>query len=156
MGSSLPPPPPHLVSRNLLSIRNVLSSFYLLIFYFEKFSPWVWRLPFGLYVKLKLSMSNWNTFKNVSVYEHILRWIRQLSLQRLERFHWRGQQLHNFIGTKESFYTEKTFNFHNTILGHQHGRRFIVLGHQNGRCDVMWKRFINLRRVNICHCLKFS
>ena len=39
----------------VLSIRIVLSSFYLLIFYFEKFSTWVWRLPFGLYVKLKFS-----------------------------------------------------------------------------------------------------
>ena len=66
---------------------------------------------------LNSPLSDWNTFKNVTVYEHILRWIRQLSLQRLERFHRRGQQLHNFIGTKESFYTGKTFNFHNTIFG---------------------------------------
>ena len=33
-----------------------------------------------------------------------------------------------FIGTKESFYIRKEFNFHRTSLGHQHGRRFIVLG----------------------------
>ena len=32
-----------------------LSCFYLLIFYFEKFSTWVWRLPFAVYVMLKLS-----------------------------------------------------------------------------------------------------
>ena len=43
------------VSRNFLSIRIVLSCFYLLIFYFEKFSTWIWRLPFAVYVKLKLS-----------------------------------------------------------------------------------------------------
>ena len=44
------------VSRNFLSIRIVLSCFYLLIFYFEKFATWIWRLPFALYVKLKLSI----------------------------------------------------------------------------------------------------
>ena len=33
------------VSGNSLSIRIVLSSFFLLIFYFEKFSTWIWRLP---------------------------------------------------------------------------------------------------------------
>ena len=44
------------VSRNFLSIRIVLSSFYLLICYFEKFSAWIWRLPFAVYVKLKFSI----------------------------------------------------------------------------------------------------
>ena len=39
------------VLRNFLSIRIVLSCFYLLIFYFEKFSTGIWRLPFALYVK---------------------------------------------------------------------------------------------------------
>ena len=34
------------VSRNFLSIRIVLSCFYPLIFYFEKFSTWIWRLPY--------------------------------------------------------------------------------------------------------------
>ena len=29
-----------------LSVRIVLSCFYLLIFYFEKFSTWIWRLPY--------------------------------------------------------------------------------------------------------------
>ena len=33
------------VSRNLLSIENVLNCFNLLIFYFEKISTWIWRLP---------------------------------------------------------------------------------------------------------------
>ena len=28
------------------------------------------------------------------------------------------------------------------VLGHQHGRRFIILGHQYGRRDVMWKHSI--------------
>ena len=38
----------------------------------------------------------------------------------------------------------KEFNSQRTGLGHQHGRRFIVLGHQYGRRDVMWKHFINV------------
>ena len=43
------------VSRNFLSIRIVVSCFYVLIFYFEKFSAWIWRLSFAVYAKLKLS-----------------------------------------------------------------------------------------------------
>ena len=31
---------------NFLSLRIVLSCFYLLIFCFEKFSSWIWRLPY--------------------------------------------------------------------------------------------------------------
>ena len=38
-----------------LSIRIFLSFFYLLTFDFEKFSTWIWRLPFAVHVKLKLS-----------------------------------------------------------------------------------------------------
>ena len=45
-----------LVSLNLLTIRIVLTCFYLLIFHFEKFSTWIWRLLFVVYVKLKLSI----------------------------------------------------------------------------------------------------
>ena len=42
--------------RNFLSIRTVLSCFqYRLIFYLEKFSTWIRRLPFAVYVKLKVS-----------------------------------------------------------------------------------------------------
>ena len=44
------------VSRNFLSTRIVLSCFYLLIFYFEKFSTWLWRLPFAVYVKPNLTI----------------------------------------------------------------------------------------------------
>ena len=32
----------------------------------------------------------------------------------------------------------KEFNSHRTVLGHQHGRRFIVLGHQHGRRFIVW------------------
>ena len=46
------------VSRIFLSIGIVLSCFYLLIFYFEKFSSWIWRLPFAIYVKLNLSITS--------------------------------------------------------------------------------------------------
>ena len=38
--------PKLVISRNFSSIRIVLSCFYLLIFYFEKFSTWIWRLPY--------------------------------------------------------------------------------------------------------------
>ena len=41
---------------------------------------------------------------------------------------------------KESFYVRKRFNFHGIGLGHQHGRRLIVLGHLHGRSDVYVKR----------------
>ena len=55
----------------------------------------------------------------------------------IECFHSRGQDLCKFIGTKESVCKRKEFNSHRTGLGHQHGRRFIVLGRQYGRRDVM-------------------
>ena len=35
------------VSHNFLPIRTVLSCFYQLIFYFEKFTTWIWRFPFA-------------------------------------------------------------------------------------------------------------
>ena len=38
----------------LSSIRIFLSCFYLLIFNFEKFWTWMWRLQFAVYVMLKL------------------------------------------------------------------------------------------------------
>ena len=60
----------------------------------------------------------------------------------MECFHSRGQHLCKFIGTKESVCIRKEFNSHRTGLGHQHGRRFIVLGHQHGHRDVMWKHSI--------------
>ena len=44
------------VSRNFSSIRIVLSCFYLLSFYFEKFPTWIWSLPFAVYVMLKPSI----------------------------------------------------------------------------------------------------
>ena len=37
------------VSLNFFIHKNFLSSFYLLIFYFEKFSTWTCRLPFAVY-----------------------------------------------------------------------------------------------------------
>ena len=56
---------------------------------------------------------------------------------RIECFHSRGQHICKFIGTKERVCIRKEFNSQRTGLGHQHGRRFIVLGHQYGRRDVM-------------------
>ena len=56
----------------------------------------------------------------------------------------RGFTVCKFIGTKESVCLRIEFNSQRTGLGHQHGRRFIVLGHQYGRRDVMWKHSINV------------
>ena len=55
----------------------------------------------------------------------------------IECFHSRGQHICKSIVTKESVCIRKEFNSQGTGLGHQHGRRFIVLGHQYGRRDVM-------------------
>ena len=55
----------------------------------------------------------------------------------IEHFHSRGHHLCKLIGTKESICIRKEFNSHRIGLGHQHGRRFIVLRHQYGRRDVM-------------------
>ena len=63
----------------------------------------------------------------------------------MECFHSRGQHIWKFIVTKESLCIRKEFNSQGTGLGHQHGRRFIVLGHQYGRRDVMWKHSIKTR-----------
>ena len=52
------------------------------------------------------------------------------------------QHLCKFVGTKESVCIRKEFNSQRNGLGHQHGRRFIVLGHQYGHPDVMRKHFI--------------
>ena len=46
------------VSLKILSIRIVWSCFYLLVLYFEKFSTWIRRLPFAVYVKLNPSTAN--------------------------------------------------------------------------------------------------
>ena len=56
----------------------------------------------------------------------------------------RGFTVCKFIGTKESVCLRIEFNSQRTGLGHQHGRRFIVLGHQYGRRDVMWKHSISV------------
>ena len=55
----------------------------------------------------------------------------------IECFHSRAQHLCKFVGTKESVCIRKGFNCQRTSLGHQHGRRFIVLGHQYGCRDVI-------------------
>ena len=71
----------------------------------------------------------------------------------IECFHSRGQHLCKFIETKESVCIRKEFNSQRTGLGHQHGRRFIVLGHQYGRRDVKWKHSIVVRKRLIPECL---
>ena len=54
-----------------------------------------------------------------------------------ERFDSRDQHICKCIGPKECVYIRNEFNSLRIGLGHQHGRRFIVLEHQYGRRDVM-------------------
>ena len=63
----------------------------------------------------------------------------------IERFHSHGRHLCKFIGTKERVCIRREFNSHRIGLGHQHGRRFVVLGHYYGCRDVMWKHSISAR-----------
>ena len=69
------------------------------------------------------------------------RW-RIYKFSTIECFHSGGQHLCKCFGTKEIICIRKEFKSHRTGLGHQYGRRFIVLGHQYGRRDVMWKHSI--------------
>ena len=62
--------------------------------------------------------------------------LKSRKLQLIERFHLSGQHLCKFIGTKENIYIRKEFNSYRIGLGHQHGRRSIVLTHQYG-CRVV-------------------
>ena len=60
-------------------------------------------------------------------------------------FRSRGQHvtpMQIYWNKKKRVYIRKEFNSHRTGLGHQHGRRFIVLGHKYGRRDVMLKHNI--------------
>ena len=61
----------------------------------------------------------------------------KIESKHVECFHSRCQHLCKFIGTKESVGLRKEFNSHRIGLGHQHGRRFIVLGQQYSRRDVI-------------------
>ena len=70
--------------------------------------------------------------------------------EKIECFHSFGQHICKFIGTKESVCIRKEFNSHRTGLGHQHGRRFIVLEQQYGRRDVMWKHSIG-QPIHLLH-----
>ena len=74
-----------------------------------------------------MGLGDWDRKPNSNNFEHphyFLVSIRAI----IECFHSRGQHLCKFIGTKESVCIRKEFNSHRTGLGHQHGRRFIVLG----------------------------
>ena len=55
----------------------------------------------------------------------------------IECFHSRGQHLCKFIGIRERICIRKEFNSQRISLGHQHGRRFIVLRLQCGGSDIM-------------------
>ena len=58
-------------------------------------------------------------------------------LEEIERFHSRGQHLCKFIGTKESIYIRKEFNFQRIFFGTPTWPPFHCFGHQYGRFDVM-------------------
>ena len=73
----------------------------------------------------------------------------------IECFYPCGHHLCKCIGTKESVCIRKEFNSQRTGLGHQHGRRFIVLGHQYGRHDVMWKHSVECFHSRGQHLCKF-
>ena len=63
----------------------------------------------------------------------------------IECFHSRGQYLHEFIGTKESVCIKKELNSNRiSFMGHQYGRRFIVLGHQ-------WPRWRHVKTLYTEH-----
>ena len=64
------------VSRSFLSIRIVLSCFYLLIFYFETFSTWIWRFPFAVYVMFKLSIH-----KPMFITKNWARWTKRQAIR---------------------------------------------------------------------------
>ena len=94
----------------------VLDSFYLLIFYSEKFSTWIWRLPFGIEVNLNLpSSTKWvatlyvrESFKNceptfVECMAPCIVWFKILLL------------LPTFVGSCEDSQVARCFN-----VFHQH------------------------------------
>ena len=66
------------------------------------------------------------------------KYCKRFSLYRAFSLTWpASMQIYQIYGNKESVYIRKEFNSHRIGLGHQHGRRFIVLERQYGRRDVM-------------------
>ena len=61
----------------VLYIRIVLSCFHLLIFYFEKFSSWIWHLLFAVSMTLNLSNNNKIYHRVKSKNHHISQLIRK-------------------------------------------------------------------------------
>ena len=55
-----------------------------------------------------------------------------LSVQSLECFHSRGQYLRKFIGIKESVCIRKEYNSQRICLGHQYGRRDVLVRYGHG------------------------
>ena len=57
---------PHnlVVSRNFLNQKNCLELFLSVHFLFSEFSNWIWRFPFEVYVKHKLSVHNVTSWVN--------------------------------------------------------------------------------------------
>ena len=76
------------------------------------------------YVDQSELLTRFRTDFTLSVWNFCLSSYRAFSL--------RGQHLRKYIGTKGCVCIRKEFNSHRTGLGHQHGRRFIVLEHLHG------------------------
>ena len=102
-------------------------------FFFISIDPFFLRVPVVIFARSLGSLDS-----RISRVRSLRRSSRaRLSRETIECFHSPGQHLCKLIGTKDSVCIRKEFNSHRTGLGHQHGRRFIVLGHQYGRRDVM-------------------
>ena len=76
------------------------------------------------YVDQSEPLTRFRTDFTLSVWNFCLSSYRAFSL--------RGQHLRKYIGTKGCVCIRNEFNSHRTGLGHQHGRRFIVLEHPHG------------------------
>ena len=96
----------------------VLDSFYLLVFYSEKFSTWIWRLPFGIEVNLNLPGSTkWvatlyvrESFKNCEPTLILLNVLHRLSCGSRSYYCWP-----TFVGSCEDSQVARCFN-----VFHQH------------------------------------
>ena len=96
----------------VLTIGIVLDSFYLLVFYSEKFSAWVWILPFAVNVNLNLSI-DLVVFAGMAWFG----WNWAFSLT------WPAAA--QMFCEKRKLLVKEEFLPHRTGLGHQYARRFI-------------------------------
>ena len=92
--------------RQVLSIRIVLDSFFLLTFHFENFLTWIWLLPFAICLKRdsKYLCCLCNLWNSGRILFYPVRWWRVLSF--IHMLHWQTAQpldLYLFMFENESF-----------------------------------------------------